>query len=232
MALAFGAAATLTFLASLTTVSPQQVFDQLFSPADTVEAGQTEAMTAKEYQLEISPYDSLLQAYADTLGWDWKILAAMVYHESRFLPNQISPAGAVGLMQVMPGTARRLGTFNLKDPADNIRAGVACLLYLQAQWSHIPDAWERKKFILASYNVGPAHVQDAVRLARKHGKSTTIWDGHVGDMLKKKQDPAFYQDEVVKHGRCRGNIPVGYVKKVLAQFDLYAQMEGVLASAQ
>ena len=57
----------------------------------------------------ISPYDSLFKAYADTVGWDWKMLAAVAYVESKFDTAAVSGVGARGLMQMMPQTARAMG---------------------------------------------------------------------------------------------------------------------------
>jgi membrane-bound lytic murein transglycosylase F len=57
----------------------------------------------------ISPYDDLIRKYSEEIGWDWRLLASMIYQESRFLPDAQSWAGADGLMQLMPNTARRFG---------------------------------------------------------------------------------------------------------------------------
>src|SRR5690606_32909768 len=57
----------------------------------------------------LSPYDSLIRKGANTLGWDWRLLASLIYQESRFLPRSESWAGARGLMQLMPRTAREFG---------------------------------------------------------------------------------------------------------------------------
>ena len=57
----------------------------------------------------ISPYDSLFRTYADTIGWDWKMLAAVAYVESKFDTAATSAVGAMGLMQMMPQTARAMG---------------------------------------------------------------------------------------------------------------------------
>ena len=58
----------------------------------------------------ISVYDSIFQHYADTIGWDWKMLAAVAYVESKFDTAAVSNVGAQGLMQMMPQTARATGS--------------------------------------------------------------------------------------------------------------------------
>ena len=79
----------------------------------------------------ISPYDELLKKYAAQLGWDWRMLAAVVYQESKFSINSKSHRGAQGLMQVMPSTAARYGIEDLVDPENNLKAGVSHLKMLQ-----------------------------------------------------------------------------------------------------
>ena len=71
----------------------------------------------------ISPYDSLIRAWADTLGWDWHMLAALIYKESRFHIEARSQMGAEGLMQLRPRTSMLFGCTDALDPAQNIGAG-------------------------------------------------------------------------------------------------------------
>jgi membrane-bound lytic murein transglycosylase F len=80
---------------------------------------------------------------------------------------------------------------------------------------------ERRKFILASYNVGHGHVMDAVRLTEKYGKNPNIWDGNVEELLLQKSNSKYFNDEVVAFGYCRGIEPVTYVKAIYAIFDNY-----------
>jgi membrane-bound lytic murein transglycosylase F len=78
---------------------------------------------------KLSPYDELIKKGAETLGWDWRFLASLVYQESKFEPQGESWAGAKGLMQLMPETAKQFGVTNVEDPVQNIQAGVRYLLY-------------------------------------------------------------------------------------------------------
>jgi membrane-bound lytic murein transglycosylase F len=70
----------------------------------------------------ISYYDNLFMRYAPSSGMDWRLLAAIAYNESAFNPNATSPMGAMGLMQLMPSTARQYGASNPYDPAQSVRA--------------------------------------------------------------------------------------------------------------
>lgn len=170
---------------------------------------------------KISRYDELIKSGAQKLGWDWRLLAAIIYRESKFVSNDESWAGARGLMQLMPETARRFGAANPDDPRQSIRAGVNYLRHLDKFWEKkVADPDERLKFVLASYNAGLSHIMDARKLARKHGKDPAVWND-VEFYLLKKSDRAFYRDPVVTAGYCKCEEPVNYVKNVLQTFDEY-----------
>ncbi len=170
----------------------------------------------------ISPYDSLFREGALKIDWDWRLLAALAYRESQFDPYARSWAGAQGLMQLMPLTAREYGASDPFDPEQNILAGVRFLNWLDTYWKeHIQDENERIKFVLASYNVGQGHVQDARRLARAHGVDPDIWDGHVEQYMLKKSNPEYYNREEVRFGYASGMEPVTYVHSVFNLFEHY-----------
>ncbi len=171
---------------------------------------------------KISVYDDEIKQKAEELGWDWRLLASMIYQESTFSPTAESWAGAKGLMQLMPATGKYYGAENLFDPHQNIRAGVNFLKFLDRQWSKtIDDKNERVKFMMASYNVGLSHVLDGRNLTKKYGGDATKWDGQVEVSLLNKSNPKFYRDPVVKAGYCRCEEPVSYVKEVLHRFEEY-----------
>lgn len=172
---------------------------------------------------KISNYDEVIQTQAERLNWDWRLLAAQVYQESQFDPHNQSWAGAQGLMQLMPATARQFKVANVFDPADNLKAGVSYLLYLTEQWQEIPEA-ERTAFVLASFNAGPGHVADARRLAEKNGKDPNVWFDHVETYLRLKTKPEYFQDPVVKYGYCRGGEPVRYVQEILSRYQDYQRL--------
>ena len=142
---------------------------------------------------QISPFDSLFQIYAPQIGWDWRLLAALSYHESRFNPQIISYAGAVGLMQLMPRTAERFGVDStmIFEPEYNILASVQYIKRLDGYFRKVKDEQERKKFILASYNSGPAHIFDARALAKKYGENPGIWFNSVENYLLLKSKGIF-----------------------------------------
>jgi membrane-bound lytic murein transglycosylase F len=174
----------------------------------------------------ISPYDDDIRKYSDELGWDWRLLASLIYQESRFKINVTSWAGAWGLMQLMPVTARQFGIDSISSPRDQIRAGSQYITWLNEQFSDITDPEERIKFILASYNIGQGHVIDARRLAEKNHDDPNKWDDHVARYLLLKADPKYYNDPVVRYGYCRGNETSRYVAEILERYEHYKNIVG------
>jgi membrane-bound lytic murein transglycosylase F len=170
---------------------------------------------------KISPYDELLKEGAALLNWDWRLLAALLYQESKFDPVSESWAGAMGLMQLMPETAVRFGASDPTNPAENIRAGVKFLLHLSEFWEREGVREEdRLKFVLASYNAGLSHIIDARKLAQKYGHDHNSWEV-VESFLLKKSDPKYFKDPVVMAGYCICQEPVNYVKEILQRYEEY-----------
>lgn len=171
---------------------------------------------------KISPYDKLIKKYSELIDWDWRLLASLIYQESRFYPDARSWAGAFGLMQLMPHTAQKYGVDSLSPPEEQIKAGVKFIKLLDKQFlNKIEDKEERTKFVLASYNAGIAHVYDARRLAKKYDKDPNLWNENVDYYLLNKSKPEFYQDSVVKYGYCRGSEPYNFVYDILERFHHY-----------
>lgn len=170
---------------------------------------------------KLSEYDVLIKQGAEKLGWDWRLLASIVYQESRFKMGDESWAGAQGLMQLMPETAKRFGATDVHDPIENVKAGVNYLRYLDRYWTkRIKNKDERLKFILASYNAGLAHILDSRKLAEKYKKDPELWSD-VEFFLLGKSNPKFYKDPLSKAGYCKCEEPVNYVKDILARYAEY-----------
>ncbi|HEY3405889.1 MAG TPA: transporter substrate-binding domain-containing protein [Ohtaekwangia sp.] len=172
---------------------------------------------------KLSPYDNLIKNGAEELGWDWRFLASVVYQESKFSPSGESWAGARGLMQLMPETAKRFGVKNVNDPAQSIRGGVSYLKYLNRYWEkNVADSTERLKFVLASYNAGLSHIIDAHKLAKKYGKEPGLWHDNVEYYLLKKSEPKYYRDPITRAGYCKCEEPVNYVNDVFERYEEYS----------
>ena len=171
----------------------------------------------------ISPYDHVFKQYAQEMGWDWRLLAAIAYSESGFDPNATSWMGAQGLMQVMPKTARSQGVSEnaLSDPAVSIRVASKILKELEGIMHSRAVAEDRIKFVLAAYNAGSGHVTDAIALARKNELDPRVWEENVAQAMLWEMDPEYYNDSVCVYGYCRGTEPVDYVVKVLDRYEYY-----------
>lgn len=179
------------------------------------------------YTGKVSPFDDIIRRYSDTIGWDWRLVASLIYQESRFNPSVISPVGAYGLMQVMPETGKFFGFDVTRSVDNNIHAGVCYIRMLDSlfdDWVTDPD--ERVKFILASYNAGHGHVLDAIKLAEKNGLNPGKWDNNVSLFLERKSDPAIYSDPVVRNGRLKQGVEVNaYVSDILERYEHYKNIQ-------
>lgn len=171
----------------------------------------------------ISRYDNLFKKYAPKIGWDWRLMAAQAFQESRFKPNARSWVGARGLMQIMPRTARGYNAkvSQLGNPEVSVRVATDLINDLDSYLTkYVPNDKERLKFVIAAYNVGIAHVYDAIALAKKYGLNPQVWDDNVSKAILMKMNPKYYNDPVVEYGYCRGTETVNYVKNIT---DFYEQ---------
>ena len=174
---------------------------------------------------KISVYDKFLKEKSNIVGWDWRLIASLMYTESRFNPNAKSWAGAFGLMQLMPVTANKFGVGEESSAQAQIVAGIKYLKWLDKYFrKEIPDSTERINFVLASYNAGAGHVEDARALAKKYGKDPNIWFDNVDYFILQKSKPEFYKDVVVKYGYCRGAEPYRYVSEIVDRYNNYKNL--------
>ncbi len=171
----------------------------------------------------LSPYDDLIKKGAEKINWDWRLLAAQIYQESRFDAGETSWMGALGLMQVLPATAEMYGTFDLHHPEQNIMAGTRHLKRIKEKFAYL-DSINQIKFTLASYNVGTGHIYDAIRLAKKFNKDTLLWDDNVAEMILLKSKPEYYKLKECRNGYCRGREPYEYVDEIMARYEDYKQL--------
>lgn len=170
----------------------------------------------------ISQYDNLFRKYANVAGVEWTLLAAQCYQESCFDPRAKSWAGACGLMQIIPSTAKEMGLplSDIYSPEANIHAACRYMSKLQREFSDVGNRKERIKFALASYNGGFFHIRDAMALARRHGKNPMRWSD-VREYVLGLQSPEYYRDPVVRYGYMRGSETVDYVDKIIDRWGKY-----------
>ena len=192
------------------------------------EAVETDSVVADSVvpMFRISPYDSLFRAYADTVGWDWKMLAAVAYVESKFDTAAVSNVGAQGLMQIMPITARAMGIPEgmERNPAESVRAATHYFAYLSRLFRRIPEG-ERINFVLAAYNAGFGHIHDAMRLAHKYGMNRYVWNDNVETCLRHLNDSVYYTDSLCRNGRFVATETTLFVRRVQHKYHEYRLRE-------
>lgn len=172
---------------------------------------------------KISPYDEHIQSVAQKYNWDWRLVAALIYKESKFKEDVESWAGAYGLMQFMPHVGPIYGVYPDSPPEVQIEGGIKKLHSNYMDWPLVEDSIQRLKFALATYNAGLGHVQDAQRLAEKYGANPFVWDNEVEKYILRLSKPKYYQDEVVKFGYLRGIETYSYVREIFIRYNEYSR---------
>lgn len=194
---------------------------------DAAEAGNTPLV---EESYVISAYDNLIRRISEQEGHDWRLMSAIAYHESRFEPDLTSRSGACGLMQIMPSVARQfeVPTDRIADPETNVWLANKLMTEIQSTL-RFPEGTpekDRMSIVLASYNGGIGHVNDARRLARLNGEDPNSWEV-VARYLTLKSQPEYYENEVVKCGRFTGSRQtLAYVNDVIGRYDKYCRIAG------
>lgn len=194
----------------------KDLFALNYSPFKRAEAGRKSRI--------ISPYDDTIKRCSREIGWDWRLLAALIYTESKFTINNVSARGAVGLMQVMPATGRKFGVENLMDPDENIEAGTAMLRKLQSYFpSESFSQEERVKFTLAAFNAGSGRIADCRRFAAKKGRDNTKWNNIV-EVIPMMREDEILDDDDIRCGKFNGRETIAYVNGVLGVYGAYCSI--------
>jgi len=132
----------------------------------------------------------LFRKYANQYIFDWLMIAALAYQESGIDQSKRSPAGAIGVMQVLPGTAAdpNVNVPNIEEMENNIHAGVKYLRFIENQYFEREPMDELNKtlFSFASYNAGPAKVAKLRREARQAGLDPNVWFRNVEIIAAKR----------------------------------------------
>ena len=179
---------------------------------------------AKSHYLSLSPYDDLIKKYAHKLGWDWRLLAALICQESRFNPEVESNRGAYGLMQILPSTAESLGFPNIEEPETNIAAGIKYLQFLEKNIK-LEDTSKvnQQKFILAAYNAGIGRIEDCRAFADSQGLNSDNWD-EVASVIPLMRHEIHYNSETIQRGRFKGTETLNFVVEVWDRYEHYLNL--------
>jgi soluble lytic murein transglycosylase-like protein len=121
----------------------------------------------KPAEVETRKYLVFVDRASRAHGVDGALVHALIFAESSYDPNAVSPAGATGLMQLMPATAKRYGVSDLFDPEQNIRGGVRHLKDLLVQFDGDIE------LAIAAYNAGPNAVIRAGMRIPPYPETTT-----------------------------------------------------------
>ncbi len=167
----------------------------------------------------LSPYDTLVRRYAERYGFDWRLIVAQMYQESRFDPQARSGMGACGLMQLMPETAQSLGyRDNLDDPELSVRVGVRYLDELRRRFEDDLAVEDRTWFAIAAYHAGFDQIRAARLRAARLGLDPHRWFGQVERAMP---GMSASQDAV----QSWGNTTVRYVREIRSRYEAYLQLQ-------
>lgn len=172
----------------------------------------------------ISPYDSIIKENAKKIGWDWRLLTAVIYQESRFSIDVESHRGAEGLMQIMPKTAERFDVSNPVDPRDNIRIGATYLARLQRMFAkYAADEENLAKFTLAAYNAGEGRILDCINYAQSLGKPCSTWDDILKIIPEMRKDEVL-ESETVRFGKFQGYETINYIERIMSLYHTFCDI--------
>ena len=129
----------------------------------------------KRIKTRLPKYKKTIIEESIKYDFDWKLIAAIMYQESRFNPNAKSITNVRGLMQVTAVTAKEMGIENPLNPLQSVKAGIKYLDKMVKKFDYIEDEYERMLFALASYNIGYGHVIDAMEIAKEKGLMENRW---------------------------------------------------------
>ena len=148
----------------------------------------------------------VFKKYGKAYGFDWLQLAAQAYQESRLDNDTVSHAGAVGVMQVLPSTARAMGVDDFRSLDGNVRAGARYMRQLADEFEDDRiDPMDQWLLALASYNAGDTRIRKLRRRAAANGLDPDIWFDNVEREVRKSV----------------GSETVNYVRRVMQYYLAY-----------
>jgi membrane-bound lytic murein transglycosylase MltF len=185
-------------------------------------------------ELHRDDYDAVRE-YSGIYSVDYRLVLAIMKHESMFNRSALSPRGARGMLQIMPATGRELvSELNLSDitrPAQHLHAGIYYYSKLFDLFSSA-DPSDRLRLALASYNAGPSRIYDAQELAAYLGEDPNDWSAlrHVLPLLSKRYSTLHsrvWGEARPPHGYFSGwRETVGYVDRVMRTYSIYTSPRG------
>jgi membrane-bound lytic murein transglycosylase MltF len=139
--------------------------------------------THQTERAKLSELMVLFEKYGSQYGFDPLALAAQGYQESKLDQSRVSHRGAIGIMQVLPTTAKdpKVNIDNIEELENNIHAAAKYLHFIQQRYYSSPDIspWNQRLFTWAAYNAGPANVTRLRNAAARKGYDENVWFGNV-----------------------------------------------------
>lgn len=178
----------------------------------------------------VQRYGAIVQSYSRKYDLDWRLVLAVMRHESRFMADAVSYRGAFGLMQIMPATqaelADKLGVQETETPSNNIQAGV---FHLQQLYRSIDAADEENhiRLTLAAYNAGLNRILDAQDVASYLGDRPTDWDAVKSALPLLSKRYQGLHSNIWPSGKPRAGFfsdwrqTINYVESVMSYYDHY-----------
>lgn len=174
---------------------------------DNVYVNNAAASQDRQRLLDLS---ELFQKYSSEYTFDWLLIAAQAYQESRLIHSTRSAAGAIGVMQILPTTARgpAVGIPNVEELEANIHAGHKYLRHIIDEYFSDPaiDEFNRELFAFAAYNAGPTRISRLRRQAEQRGLDPDVWFGNVEILVAEQV----------------GRETVQYVRNILKYYTTYS----------
>jgi membrane-bound lytic murein transglycosylase F len=167
----------------------------------------------------ISNYDDLIKKYSEKINWDWRLIAALIYQESQFIPELKSRKDAFGLMQIRQQTAEFLGFDSIDSNEKNIAAGTKLIKFLEKHFAKDSTINETElvKFVLAAYNSGHGKIDICRRNTMQKGYNSNIWiDVEITNRRKKRE-----KNSATPKESYLSNETINFVKEILERYEHY-----------
>jgi membrane-bound lytic murein transglycosylase MltF len=147
----------------------------------------------------------IIRRHASDYDFDWLMIAAQGYQESKLDQGQRSRAGAIGIMQVLPSTAAdpNVNIHNIEEAENNVHAGIKYLRFVRDRYFSDPgiEPLDRVLFSFAAYNAGPGNIAKARKKAAALGLDPNQWFGNVEVAASRviSREPVIYVRNIYKY---------------------------------
>ncbi|MEO8848811.1 MAG: transglycosylase SLT domain-containing protein, partial [Casimicrobiaceae bacterium] len=196
-----------------------RLLERYFAPANNL--GRPDAGALHDRMESTLPgLRKYFQEAQDDSGFDWRLLAAIAYQESQWETDATSETGVRGIMQFTEDTAKQVGLGNRLDAQSSIIAAARYLRSLRDKLpKHITEP-DRTWMTLAAFNIGLGHLEDARVLTQRMKGNPDLWSD-VRKALPLLAEPEYFGR--AKLGYARGGMPVAFVQRVRAYYDILAR---------